>query len=422
MSETRKNPVLRALDGPFVLAAACTIAFYTWMHTDMMRGGMIYRYTTEHAVEYVIVALSFWGVIDILGKLAAFPREIMALRQPILPERKGREPAANATALLAAIGALPARTRLSRIGRRYVQALQYVVDNGGAPDYRDYLRTISAEDADRAAAQYTLVRFVVRIAPVLGFLGTVVHFGTALNGVDFNKMDGQLSVIVSEMGQAFNTTTVALGASMFMMFAQFVCESIDRAIIHSIDRQVERDLLTRFESRDANMLPFLGVIRSANEEALAAMTATLQSQSGALTQALDGVLARFDHRQQQDAGAWTQALDMLATRHETFDALREERLRQVLELVEDRQEKFMGHMQGSLEKVAALRDDFGGLVDTLHGIARGEGRLVELQTVLSENLRVIHETRQIDDALHGLTGAIHLLTARHKPDGDRRAA
>ena len=33
----------------------------------------------------------------------------------------------------------------------------------------------------------------------------VVHFGAALNGVDFNKMDGQLSVIVSEMGQAQET-------------------------------------------------------------------------------------------------------------------------------------------------------------------------------------------------------------------------
>jgi len=422
MSETRKNPLLRVLDGPFVLAAACTVAFYTWMHTDMMRGGLLYRYTTEHVVEYVIVALSFWGVIDILGKLAAFPRELMALKQPILPERHGREPAANAATLLAKIRELPPWVRNSRIARRYVEALQYVVDNGGAPEYRAYLRTISAEDAERASAQYTLVRFVVRIAPVLGFLGTVVHFGTALNGVDFNKMDGQLSVIVSEMGQAFNTTTVALGASMFMMFAQFICEWIDRGIVHSTDRQVERDLLTRFESRDPDMLPFLTAIRTANEDALSAMTATLQSQSVALAQALDGVIARFDRRQQLDVGAWTQALDTLAARHEAFDAVREERLRQALDLVDDRQERLVERMHGALEKVASLRDDVGGLADTLHAIARGEGRLVELQTALADNLRVIHESRQIDDALHGLTGAIHLLTARHRPDGERRAA
>ncbi len=312
--------------------------------------------------------------------------------------------------------------RNARIARRYRQALQYIVDNGGPADYRDYLRILAEEDADRAHAQYTLVRFVVRIAPVLGFLGTVVHFGTALNGVDFNKMDGQLGVIVSEMGQAFNTTTVALASSMFMMFAQFICEWLDRGVLHSINRQVERDLLTRFESRDANMLPFLGAIKTANDDALAAMTATLEGQSDALARVLEGVFERFDRRQQQDAGAWTQALDVLANRHESFDALREERLRQVLELVEDRQEKFWGHMQGTLEKVAGLRTDFNGLVDVLGGIARGEGRLVELQAALADNLRVIHETRQIDDALHGLTGAIHLLTARHQPKTNAAAA
>jgi hypothetical protein len=67
-----------------------------------------------------------------------------------------------------------------------------------------------------------------------------------------------------------------------------------------------------------------------------------------------------------------------------------------------------------LERAIALRDDFGQVARTIESVANGEGRLVELQTVLTENLRVIHETQQIDDALHGLTAAIHLLTARHQ--------
>ncbi len=82
----------------------------------------------------------------------------------------------------------------------------------------------------------------------------------------------------------------------------------------------------------------------------------------------------------------------------------------------------MESLRAALDRVAALRDDFSGLAATLETIARGEGRLVDLQASLANNLRVVQETRQIDDALHGLTGAIHLLTARHKPDGDRRAA
>jgi hypothetical protein len=56
-------------------------------------------------------------------------------------------------------------------------------------------------------------------------------------------------------------------------------------------------------------------------------------------------------------------------------------------------------------------------VNTLHSIARGEGKLVELQGVLTDNLRLLHETLQIDEALHALTAAIHLLTARQRPMG-----
>jgi hypothetical protein len=54
---------------------------------------------------------------------------------------------------------------------------------------------------------------------------------------------------------------------------------------------------------------------------------------------------------------------------------------------------------------------------SVDGIARGEGRLVELQQALADNLRLLHETHEIDKALHGLTAAIHLLTARNTQSG-----
>jgi biopolymer transport protein ExbB/TolQ len=421
MSQPRKNILLAALDGSFVLAAVCTAGFYAIMHSPGMKGTLLHRYTTEHIVEYVVVALSFWGFIDILKKLLGFPRETLALRHPWLPACHGREPAAHAAALLATVNEQPSWLRWSRIGRRYAHALEYVVENGSPIDYRDQLQSLANQDADRTYANYTLVRFVVRVAPVLGFLGTVVHFGTALNGMSFDQSENRLGLIVSEMGQAFNTTTVALASSMFMMFAQFICEWIERGIVQSVDRQVRRDLLNRFEAKDANILPFLGVIKSANDEALAAIAANLQQQTVAWGHAFDGILERFDRRQSQDARAWTDALDVLNSRNEANDIVREERLRQLLDLIEARQDKFMGHIQATLEKAVSIGDNFDRLVESLDAVARGEGRLVELQAALADNLRVIHETQQIDDALHGLTGAIHLLTARH-PGGEKSRA
>jgi hypothetical protein len=205
------------------------------------------------------------------------------------------------------------------------------------------------------------------------------------------------------------------------MFAQFVCEWIERTIVHSVDRTAENDLLNRFETKDADLMPFLRVVKEANDESLELIAGNLAHQTAAWTTSFNALLNKFDQRQQLEGAAWTQALDALNNRHEEYDVVREERLRQLVDLIDERQERFMEHVQTTLEKAVSIRDDFGGMFETLHSIGRGEGRLVELQSTLAENLRVIHETRQIEDALHGLTGAIHLLTARHQPDS-RKAA
>ena len=422
MSRNRKNLLQAVLDGSFLIGGVCTGVFYAIMLSPAMAGSALHRYTTEHIVEYVVVALSFWGIVDIVRKFGAFPREMLALRSAWLPERKQREPAGNAGVLLNEINERPTWLRDSRIGRRLRKALEFVVENGCTADYREQLHAMANEDADRVSNSYTLLRFLVRITPVLGFLGTVVHFGTALNGITFDDMTDRLPMVVSQMGQAFNTTTVALGAAMTIMFAQFGCEWFDRGILTSINRLVERELSTRFEQKDASISPFLSVVKSANDEALGMIAENLDRQTVVWTHAVDAILERFDSRQQLESHAWTQALDTLNARHEGYDAVREERLRHMLTAIEERQDKFMAHMQATLERVAAIRGDLGGLAATLNSVAQGEGRLVELQSVLADNLRVIQETQQIDDALHGLTAAIHLLTARHLPGMGPHAA
>src|SRR5690606_19646418 len=120
--------------------------------------------------------------------------------------------------------------------------------------------------------------------------------------------------------------------------------------------------------------------------------------------------------------AWSDALDALNSRHEELDAVREERLRQIVTQVGQQQDRFMDRVQTTLDKALSMRDDVRQLSDTLSSLARGEGKLIELQSVLTDNLRVIHETQQIDDALHGLTAAIHLLTARHHGGPGQSAA
>src|ERR1700685_3637352 len=117
-----KSGQVRVFDASFITAMVLTAAFYVVMYLPSMRGSILQHYTTEHVVEYVIVALFVWGIVDIVLKLFAFPREIMALRQDWLPARQGREPMANAHVLLQQIREKPHWLLESRVGKRLVFA------------------------------------------------------------------------------------------------------------------------------------------------------------------------------------------------------------------------------------------------------------------------------------------------------------
>lgn len=417
MLKTDKPNVLRKLDLSFVLGAVATVIFYGIVLQPSMHDTLLARYATEHPVDYVIVSLFFWGIADILLKSFAFPSESMALRETWLPSRSGREPAARAHELLKSIQAKPRWLVESKIGQRIAQALGYVIENGAAEDYRDHLLYLSGRGEDVTHARYSLVRFIIGITPVLGFLGTVVHFGTALSGISFDEMADRLPIVVSEMGEAFNTTTVALATAMTMMFALFLCERIERGVDNFIDRFAERELLNRFEAKHPNLTPFLTMLQSANDDALRGMGLTLDRQVAVWTQSMESLFQRFDDRQQHETAAWTKALDILQQRHEALETKSDNRLVNLLSQIEARQNLHLVNIEKTLQTVSLLRDDFKEIGRTLHSISHSEGNLVHLQQSLADNLRVLHETSQIDDALHGLTAAIHLLTTRHRQGG-----
>jgi biopolymer transport protein ExbB/TolQ len=407
------SSLLRALDPTFLLAAVCTGVFYSIVLQPFMHGTVLYNYTTEHAVEYVIVALFIWGIIDIVFKCAAFPNEFRSLQQEWLPPFQGREPIKNAAVLLHRLKSLPRWKQQSRLGRCLIAMLEFVVEKETAKDCRDYYRTLSELEEDRLHSAYTLLRFVIAVTPILGFLGTVVHFGTALSGMSFDEMTAQLPVVVAEMGMAFNTTTVALGAAMTVMSLMFLCDRVDRGILHNVDRYIEREVITRFEIKEQNVEPFLEIIRSAHEEALSGIAVTLQQQFEMWGNKTDSLLQRFDTHQEHASQGWFNALSILQQQHESATLASEKRLTESLNVIDTAETNHLIMIQGILERATSFREDISKLTSTLETIARGEGKLLGLQESLAENLRTLRQLGQFDEALHGLTAAVHLLTVRH---------
>jgi biopolymer transport protein ExbB/TolQ len=414
----------KVFDLPLIVASVLTVAFYWFVTQESLEGTLLARYTTEHTVEYVIVAFFIWGLTDVAFRALAFPAEMLALRQTWLPARGAREPAAHAVVLAAQLQKKPRWLQDARIGQRFAAALAYLREKGSADEFSEHLRYLAELDDEKTHGNYGLVRFICWVTPMLGFLGTVVHFGTALGGQKAGEIGDKLPTVVAEMGTAFNTTTVALIAATSMMFCLFLCERTERGILHSIDRRVERELAHRFERTDADLGPFLAALEAASQANLNAMDATLQRQLQIWSAALETTARQSEKRSQAQAALWEQSLGELQQRSEAHARQREEQLAAVLQTMQADRELARSEIRGTLEHASALQADFARLVEHLSSVIDAKSEIVKLQAILSDNLRLLGETQQIDQALHGLSAAIHLLTARGHaaPISQHRAA
>ncbi|HVU88099.1 MAG TPA: MotA/TolQ/ExbB proton channel family protein [Pirellulales bacterium] len=415
MAAKQKAPLSRMFDLPLLMAACLTIAFYAFVHQPAMHDTLLHRYTTHHVVEYIIVGFFIWGLCDVFFKVLSFPRQSLALRHDWLPPRKGREPVSHAVGLYGILEKKPAWLLQSRVGQRLLEALGYVKDRGSTDGLADHLRYLAELDDERAHNNYGLVRFICWVTPVLGFFGTVLHFGSALGGLSVDEIGERLPTVVGEMGTAFNTTTVALAAATSMMFSLFLCEKTERELVRGTDRLAERELLNRFETSDASLAPFLNAIETASQSMLRTMDETVERQLGIWSSAFHDLQRQADERHTFLTDLWQQTMESLHQRFEASDNERERKLVKVLEAMELQREQHRADVLTTVEHVTRLQTDLTELAAAIADVVHGKGELVKLQASLADNVRLLRETGQIDQALHGLTAAIHLITARYQP-------
>lgn len=390
MSGRNKQTSLRVFDLPLLIGVGLAVVYYAILLQPMFADSLLVRYTTKHLVEYVVVTFFLWGMVDVVFHVAGFPRELAALRAQWLGQSQAREPISHVSSYLNWWEQLPAMRRNSRLGRRFGQALTELEGKGTTQGFDDYLRYLADMDYEQTQSNYALLRFQCWVMPMFGFLGTVIHFGTALSGQSGTSIADNLPHVMSEMGTAFNTTTVALIAATTMMFLVFICERIERSIIHGVDTRIDEELANRFQRTDATLEPFLDVVRQVNDECLLALQTVTNNQ----------------------VATWSQALAEFEARCTAHDQARQQQLARILEALEQSMQEHQLRFEPAAVELGACRTELAQLARQMTQAFEGRGELLTLQTQLSDNLRLLRETGSIDQALHGLTGAIHLITAR----------
>lgn len=466
----RAKRLLTVFEWPVLWGAGLTFLFYALLPYLPIHRELAVRYFCGHPIEYATTVLFFVGMSLIAKKAVNVTREKRALRYVLATKletgsiRSQKSPSELLTAL-------PAGLLDSAIGERLTDAADHLESKQSTP-LGDHLKYLAELAAERLHGSYALVRTICWAIPILGFLGTVMGITLAIANINPEQLSGSLSDVTGGLAIAFDTTALALALSLVLVFSTFVVERSEQAVLDSIEsfalkqlaplgNAVSNSPFVQAEIDAANQLVHRTdlLIRSQTEAWSGAIDSmrqrwaeTILEQQGQLRETLSaGVeMTLADHAaglkaaREDLVSAVTQCTDRLdrtlnetnrerARQLETFSAdLRSlwDRCRGDLDDMQDRYQETLASTVANVgsdlrswgdelrESSSLARDqqkELGRQTEILLRVADQSSDLANLESRLSDNLESLRATETLQEAVHSLSAAAHLLTARATP-------
>lgn len=360
----------------------------------------------EHPAECVLVVIFGCALGAFVGKLLGLLTERAATSQARLPAWDGKTvPVVNAEKMLAQYKTLPGRVQASYLGTRIAAVLAFLTARKSANELDDQLRCLADTDAMNLDASYSLTRFISWAMPILGFLGTVLGITAAISGVDPSKLEQNIGQVTGGLAEAFDTTALALGLTMVVMFFSFVVERAEHRMLGRVDQYVEDELAHRFERTGAVGGELVEVLREQGSSILKTTELLVQRQAAVWAKSLEEANVRrketeADFKKQLAAG---------------IDAALERTLETQTRRLGELQQQAAAPTHALVEKLGALGKTADALTrqaEVLGRLQEGERQLVQLQQLLQQNLASLADAGSFQQAVHSLTAAIHLMTAQ----------
>jgi biopolymer transport protein ExbB/TolQ len=386
-------------------------------------GGTVVRYVS-HPVENVEVLLFCCAFAALAAKLWALRPERAACRAGVLPAWDGEPaPVSEAAKLWAGLNRLGRRLQNTLLVRRAAAVLDFVRSRNSASDLDDHMRTLADNDSVALESSHSLIRFITWAIPILGFLGTVLGITASISGVTPEKLENNLNEVTDGLALAFDATALALGLTMLTMFLSFVVDRFEQGVLGSVDRYVDEQLAHRFERTGAQGSELVEAARQNTQVVVKAAELLVQKQAEVWAQAFAEAERRRTEAEQRQQQVFAKALatmleQTLETHSRRLADLEKRVVDQSTELLE-RLSRFATALRDSgRDQQANLVQVVQSVTAQAEALARlqdGEKQLIKLQEGLNQNLAALAGAGAFEQAVHSLTAAIHLLTAKAVP-------
>lgn len=385
-----------------------------------LRDHFLHRYVA-FPVMWVEVSFFTCGIGAIIVKWLGIQRDLLACRRQILPEWDGQPSSPDsAKEMLEQLDQQPRRVQRSRIFARFRAVLEFVTLRRSAQQLDDHLHSLSDQEALDQENSGGLIRFITWAIPILGFLGTVIGITGAIGGVTPEVLEESLSTVTDGLAEAFDSTALALGLTMVLMFLSYLVEKKEQALLSRIDMMTEAELGHRFQREGQESTPFLNIVRESTSALAASVENLVKRQTQLWADALDEPKRRLVQSYQQAEEHMTRA--MTQAMKETMEA-HTHRLR---EMEQESLQRQAGMVQEMMSLAQAIRETGAQQQESLRQVAEGiQGQasvlgqlqadatnLVHLQAVMHQNLAALASASSFEEAVHSLTAAVHLLTSR----------
>ena len=366
------------------------------------------RYLCGHPLEYVLLGMFCVGLAHVGLRLLAGRRRLNALAA-IEPELRSSD------------GELAERLRDAATASEepiIADRLQSLADlharwKGGS--VVEYATLFSERAADSVAGGYAVLNTILWAIPIVGFLGTVMGITLAIASITPEQLEGSLVDVTGNLAIAFDTTALSLGFSLVLGFASLVSRRTEDRTLTQLDRLTEAWVLPAFPDRVETIEP----APATGVDAVAEFAAEVARHRERLAASLDSVVQEAQTALRDEASQRRQdVLDMQASQWEAANeqiAASVERwtnsLDDVLARTGDRLVDGIG--QSTSEAAATLAIATEQQKQWAEMLER-TSQLETIQASLDSQLRRSEFTAQLDDTLHQLTAAVHLMTSRAK--------
>lgn len=461
---------------PFMWGTLLTIGFYSAVPLVPSQKEFLQRYFCGHWVLYATMWLFCIGsailgkkCLGLLTQRAAFSFRL--LQDPRLHEVRDLQK--KAETLSAIVASLPGRIQNTSLMRRYQDVCDYLQPRPDPATLEEHLKYLADIEADRLHDSYSLVRTITWAVPILGFLGTVIGITMAITNITPDQLESSLPEVTAGLGVAFDTTALSLSLSMVLVFLTFLIERSEQSILSRIEQAGMRQVAPLFL---ADQGPLQTAEREAAEQLLAEsetliarhvelwndslaglserLQQTMSLQQGEMASGVKAgiqatLLAHDSHLKEmrqgflQETGGLVRELVTESIAHQKelreqqgdysqqlaglwqgvqqemrqLQTAQQQETSRLMTSIESQMSNWQGHLERTNEAIAGQLRVLQEQGAILRDLAGDKQDLLRLQDSMAQNLEVLRSSSSFEEAVHSLTAAIHLLTARNQGGG-----